>query len=199
MHTRKLLRQVLALFVTCAFALGTIGVLGGCAKAEEDELLKITEETFDTLKHPTKDNLEPFIEGFESDYSSLKTYGTDIYEFLTHSNAKLSYEVDSVVIDGKKAQVNLKLTNVDIQAAAEAAQTDLIEHIDEYMDIVNSDNGDVELVKMFVQKYYELVDASTDMTTNDCTLKFERDDDEWELSEKSCQELLEMPLSAVVI
>ena len=199
MKSRRTLLRLLTVFVACMLSLGFTLGLGGCAKTEEDQIRSMVDSSFKVLKKPTEDNLSPFIEDLELDYSSLESYDTNIYEFLSHSNAKLDYEVNSIVIDGRKAVAHLSLTNVDLEAASQQATKEIADNLDDYMDLMSSENAETELIKVFVKKYYEIVDATTETKTTECELAFEKDDDEWVLDDESYQELLEMPLHDVKI
>ena len=199
MKSRRTVLRVLTVFVVCMMSLSFALGLGGCAKTEEDQIRSMVASSFEVLKKPTEDNLSPYIEDLDVDYSSLENYDTNIYEFLSHSNAKLDYEVDSIVIDGKDAVANLTLTNVDLEAASKDATAEITDNLEDYMDLLNDENAETELIKVFVQKYYDHVDAATETKTTECELAFKKDDDKWVLDEESYQELLEMPLRDVKI
>ena len=103
------------------------------------------------------------------------------------------------LIDGKDAVANLTLTNGDLEAASKDATAEITDNLEDYMDLLNDENAETELIKVFVQKYYDHVDAATETKTTECELAFKKDDDKWVLDEESYQELLEMPLRDVKI
>lgn len=199
MKSRRMMLRMLTVFVMCVMSIGLTLGLGGCAKTQEDQIRSKVASCIKVLKNPTEEKLAPYVEDLDVDYSWLESYDTDIYEFLSQSNAKLDYEVESIVIDGKDAVVSLELTNVDLEAAAEDASQEITNNLEEYADILSGDDAEAELMKVFVQKYYECVDSATETKTIECELNFEKDDDEWELDPESYQELLEMPLRSVKV
>lgn len=199
MKSRRMMLRMLTVFVMCVMSIGLTLGLGGCAKTQEDQIRSKVASCIKVLKNPTEEKLAPYVEDLDVDYSWLESYDTDIYEFLSQSNAKLDYEVESIVIDGKEAVVSLELTNVDLEAAAENASQEITNNLEEYADILSGDDAEAELMKVFVQKYYECIDSATETKTIECELNFEKDDDEWELDPESYQELLEMPLRSVKV
>ena len=196
----KCRKAVLSALLTCVICVLSVGValgLGGCAKSDEDQISSMVTSSVEVLKNPTEEKLTPYLEELGTDYSSLETFDTDIYEFLSHSNAKLDCEIESIVIEGGEATVNLLLTNVDLEAASKEASKQITDNLDDYVDLLSQENAETELVKVFVQKYYECVDAATETKTTECALTFSKIDGEWVLDESSYQELLELPLRDV--
>ena len=199
MKCRKTVLSTLLTCVICVLSVSLAIGLGGCAKGEEDQIRSMVTSSIEVLKKPTEEKLSPYFEDLATDYSSLEAYDTDIYEFLSHSNAKLDCEVESIVIEGKEATANLVLTNVDLEAASQEASKQITDNLDDYVDMLSQENAETELVKVFVQKYYECVDAATETKKTECKLSFTKDDDGWVLDEESYRELLEMPLRDVKI
>lgn len=180
---RTLLVAVLGLTITVGVA--------GCAKNDEELIRAAITESMEVLKNPTEENLSAYLEDSSVDMSSLEQYGVDPYEFLSHCFAKFDYKVNDVVIDGKDATANITITNVDLGTAAEAAAADITANLGDYADVLSSQDAEQGLMKVFMQKFYEQLDAATDTIDTPAELKFTKDGDEWVVDEDSIVTLVE--------
>ena len=191
--------RVFALLVAILVAVGAIGSLSSCAKADEDQIRGIIKETFDALKNPTEDKLAAYLDSSKDDYTKISSYGTDIYEFLKHSNGKLQYEIESIEIKDDKAKAKLRLTNVDLAAASEAASKDITDNIGSYSDILGGENAENELLKQFMLGYYKYVDAATDTKTELVEVTLKKENGSWRLDEESYKLLFDTAMREVKI
>jgi len=184
---RRLVRTLLVAVLGLAI---TVGV-AGCAKNDEELIRAAITESMEVLKNPTEENLSVYLEDSSVDMSQLEQYGVDPYEFLSHCFAKFDYKVNDVVIDGKDATANITITNVDLGAAAETAAADITANLGDYADVLSSQDAEQGLMKVFMQKFYEQLDAATETIDTPAELKFTKDGDEWVVDEESIVTLVE--------
>ncbi len=177
--------RAITTIVSCVLAFGLAVGLNGCGKNDEELIRASVSEVMDVFKNPTKENLQKFVNEDEMDLSTLEEYDIDIYEFLGHSFKHFDYKVNKVTVDGDTASADLTLTNADLGSVVEDATAEMTEHIDEYADVINGDNGRNEFMKIFFNKIYEKLDASEETVSTDATLRLNKVDGEWEVDDSS--------------
>lgn len=177
--------RAITTIVSCVLALGLAVGLNGCGKNDEELIRASVSEVMDVFKNPTKENLQKFVNEDEMDLSTLEEYDIDIYEFLGHSFKHFDYKINEVTVDGDTASADLTLTNADLGSVVEDATAEITEHIDEYADVINGDNGRNEFMKIFFNKIYEKLDASEETVSTDATLRLNKVDGEWEVDDSS--------------
>ena len=181
--------------------LGLVIVVGatGCASSDEELIRATITKSMDLLKNPTEETLSPYLEDSQFDMSSLEKYGIDPYEFLSHCFAKFDYSVDEVRIDGKEATASLTLTNVDLGTAAQTAAVEITSNLDEYNELLASENAEQEIMKVFMQRFYELVDSTEETVDSSAELTFTKDGDEWVVDKESIVAMVEKMYASVEI
>ena len=199
MNDRNGIRRLVTSLLVAVLGLAlTVGVTG-CAKNDEELIRTAVTQSMDLLKNPTEETLSAYIDESEIDMSSLEQYGVDPYEFLGHCFAKFDYTVDDVRIDGKDATASLTYTNVDLGAAAEAAAAEITSNLDDYADLLASENAEQELMKAFMQKFYEKLDSAEETVDSQAELSFTKDGDEWTVDEESITAMVESMYGGVKI
>lgn len=199
MNTQRTIAHSWKALLSCVLALVVCLGITGCAKQDEEQIRSLITESFVLLKNPTEEGLAPYIEESNIDLSALDAYGIDFYEFLSHCFKNLDYSIDEIVIDDNEATATLTLTNTDLNAAAEAAANEITSNVDEYNEILSSENAEQELMAAFVKLLYEKIDESTETATNQSTLTFHKKDDTWEVDADSVMALMEGTYNTVEI
>ena len=181
--------------------LGLVIVVGatGCASSDEELIRATITKSMDLLKNPTEETLSPYLEDSQFDMSSLEKYGIDPYEFLSHCFAKFDYSVDEVRIDGKEATASLTLNNVDLVTAAQTAAVGITSNLDEYNELLASENAEQEIMKVFMQSFYELVDSTEESVDSSAELTFTKDGDEWVVDKESIVAMVEKMYASIEI
>ena len=113
-----------------------------------------------------------------------------MYEFFEHGLARFDYEVGEVRVSGDTAEVDLSLTNVDLDAVASAVADDMRSDLDSYVSLMAGENAQQEFMKVYFQKVYEALDASEETVTTEATLKLTKRNGEWEVDEDSMGEVI---------
>ncbi|MDI9591365.1 MAG: hypothetical protein QM302_10070 [Acidobacteriota bacterium] len=186
---RKLSRVVSA--VACCVLATCLSVgLVACANNDEQLIRASVTKTLDLFKDPTKEKLGDFVESSSVDVDQLQGYGIDVYEFFEHGLARFDYEVGEVRVSGDTAEVDLSLTNVDLDAVASAVADDMRSDLDSYVSLMAGENAQQEFMKVYFQKVYEALDASEETVTTEATLKLTKRNGEWEVDEDSMGEVI---------
>ena len=180
-----------------AFAvLLTIG-LSGCAKTEEEQIRSVISESMALLKNPSEEELSPYIEESKINLQTLDANGIDFYELLTYCFKDLDYSIDEIAIDGKDASANLTITNADLTAASKAAAAEITDSIDNYTDMLSSDDAQQELLDLYINRFYGQLSRSTATVSSQAVLQFKKNDGTWEVDEQSIINLMEGMLTSV--
>lgn len=192
----KIMRSLIAV-ISCAFAvLLTIG-LSGCAKTEEEQIRSVISESMALLKNPSEEELSPYIEESKINLQTLDANGIDFYELLTYCFKDLDYSIDEIAIDGKDASANLTITNADLTAASKAAAAEITDSIDNYTDMLSSDDAQQELLDLYINRFYGQLSRSTATVSSQAVLQFKKNDGTWEVDEQSIINLMEGMLTSV--
>lgn len=191
--------RMLALFIALITALWAIGSLTSCATADENQIRGIMDQSFELLKNPNEDKLTAALDTASADYAKLSTFGTDVNEFLRHSNAKLEHEIESIAIKDDTATVKLRLTNVDLAACSEAASRQITDNVGSYADILGGENAEAEIMRLFMRAYYDQVDAATETNTELIEVTLKKENGSWKLDDESYKKLVETSMREVRI
>ena len=177
MQVSKYVRTVLTMTLASVLAF----VLVACGPKPENEIKKVIDSTFATLKNAGEEDITSY---FETEKESFASYGVDLNEFLAHCFANLGYEVESVTVDesGEKATAEHSITNIALSDAVDAA-------LDEFSAWTASDEaltvyqegGESALFQKLFELIYAQMDARKETTvTNKATLSFTKTEEGWE-------------------
>ena len=191
MNRRFDFKRIALTIASCVLALGLALGLSACSKQNDEELIRASiSEVMEVFKNPTEENLKPYIEESDIDLSELEEYDVDLYEFMGHCFKHFDYSIDEVKVDGDKGTATLTLTNADLNAAVTAATEDITANMSDYTDLITSEDGEKEFMKIYFGKVYDALDAATDTVSTEATLKLEKKDGKWDVDDSSVNEVV---------
>lgn len=190
MSKRTSIARVVCSVLAALVALGlTIG-LTGCSKNDEEQVRADASELLDAFTAPTRENLQPYIEGSGVDMSTLDENGIDRYEFAEHALKHFSYTIDEVNVDGDAAVVKVTINNADLDVAMDAAIEDIQASIDQYEDMLIQEDGEKLFMQEVYKKLYEQLDKEdATMKESKVTLTYHKEGDSWVIDDDSVTSL----------
>ncbi len=178
-------RSLLALLVALLLAVS----LGACDFVSKDEksVRETVDNTFAVFQDPEGNDISAFVDS--KIVTQLSTNGLDVTQFLTSAFAHLTYEVKDVKVDGDTAEVQLTVSNVNLDDAMTAALKEFSDWYEtEAALTVYRDSGEQGLYRKLFEMLYAKIDEMADSpASNDVTLHLKRNGDAWEASDDENQ------------
>lgn len=175
-------------------------------KAEELALAQVAmdEQTIRTgldkclnpLVNPTLEGLQSLLAHADADslQSLPQDYGISAAELLTHVLRGFSYEVKEVTVNDQSASVRLSVTALDAKQSVNAAlvmvgEPATAQTISE-MYKAEGEEAHAEFLSYLVSILYACLDVSDAYVTSELELNLTKQNNEWELTQQSLNELL---------
>ena len=192
-ETKNPTKRILAMALSAVLAMGTMFALAGCGPNDEQVIRDGIAQSLDAFKNPTKENIGPFVgELDETTMKQLDAAGVDIYEFIEHAFRGFDYTIGDIKVDGDSATADVTVTTINVgkitASALEAIQKD--EKAMEEVQKLYQDSGQKAAMQHLIAYIYDAMDASTETTTHDATLKLTKTDNLWDVDQSSMNELL---------
>ena len=168
-------------------AVGLVFGLAACGKSDESLVRAQVTQALDVFKNPSLEKLTELTGDDNATISGLEEFGIDGDEFLVHSFKHFDYKIKEVTVDGEEAKVTVTVTNADLQAALTDAASTFNQG--DIADLVGTEDFEQQVMQRFIQAYYEKVDASDNLVTNDVELTLTKADDAWQIDESSISNL----------
>ena len=177
--------------VLAGLALALVLALGlvGCARRDERQVRRGVEEAFELFCSPSEEDLASAIEASGLDVSEHGDGGEELYAFMSHCFAHLSYEVGAVRLEGDRATVEVTVTTVDYPAIAEQVRQEVAQSIDEDVDSLLAGDEESPLRRYDALLYQRLDEADATVTTQ-VALHLSKVGGTWQLEDQSYGDLL---------
>lgn len=130
-----------------------------------------------------------------STYSEFQTQGIDVDSFYQACCARFDYKINDVTVNGDNAQVKVTATNVDLNQAYTAWETEMTTWMtsDEAASLYASGGEEAVMKEAFAKLDAIINDPSTPTTTADVTIDLVKSDNTWTLADESQAEKLLFP------
>ena len=182
---RRLLAAIVAMLLVCGAALALVR----CTANDETAIRNGITEQLDPLKNPTKENIATFTRTSDDGTVSalLATYGIDEYEYYQHVLRGFDYSVGKIEVNGDTATAEVAVTNMDVNGVAEETMNRLKSDPESARKLaeINQNEGHAAMMRYVFNAMFDALDAVTESTTTDVTLKLTKNGNQWSVDEDS--------------
>lgn len=160
-------------------------------KVSDEELVSNTiSEVMDTFKNPTREKLQKVIDENDSEFSELREYGLDVYDFMINCLAKFDYSLGDVTVTGDTAVAQVSVSNVDLTEVINTVSEEMTADAASYSDLLTAEDGLTQFMQLYFQKIYDKIGETEDVITTDVTLNLTKSNNEWEVDDESINSLV---------
>ena len=191
--SKHFVTTVTAAILTCCLAFG----LSACGGNEADAVRSATENALGT---PTTMNSEKlkgqFGEAGSSVLENFNELDLDTGEFASHMFANYKYNIGDVKVNGNTATADVSITNVDIEKVFQKVFDNItndqewIKSILHAASMSNQDEAIAKVTMALVDKFYQTMDNSKDLTTTNVTAHLTKTNNEWTIDANDQEALL---------
>ena len=185
----SIVQRLMAALVAILLASGATIALAGCTSNDESAIRGGIAEQLDLLKNPTKDNIATIIATSSNSafLSTLETYGVDKYEYYQHVLRGFDYSIGKIEVSGDTATAEVAVTNLNVKNVMEETMNRLKSDPESASKLaeINQSEGHAAMMRYVFSALFEALDAVTESTTTDVTLKLTKNGNKWSIDEDS--------------
>ena len=191
--SKRFATTVTAAILACCLAFG----LSACGSNEADAIRSATENALGTPTTMSSEKLKgQFGESGSSVLESFNELSPDASEFANHMFANYKYNIGDIKVNGNTATVDVSITNVDIEKVFQKVFDDIandrewLKSVLHATSVSNQDEAIAKVTKALVDKFFQTMDNSKDLTTTNVTAHLTKTINEWTIDANDQEALL---------
>lgn len=168
------MKKLIAILCASVLALGVLGVTAGCGQDSEKLIRDSLTEQLDTYKN--KDDSVLSATSTMLANQGLEQMGIDTDELAVSILDGMDYTIDSVTVDGNKAEAKLTIVSKSY-SEFEAAVQQAVQEVTNDPNITNMDQQ--QIMELYGQKVMNAI-ANIQPTPEEATIEYELKGNQWE-------------------